>query len=134
MKNLVNRASTAKKKFIYLLIFAATIVVAGCSTNEPTPQSAIAILGHTYRADNGSDYISIFFARNYTCTFTSYVNGTYTNTSQLLYRISGTNVDIFFDKSTAWVESARGTLFVHLIYYPSSDKLMLDGTTLKRIN
>lgn len=122
------------KRFIYLLILAASIVTAGCSTNEPTPKSATAIMGHTYRVDDGSDYISIYFAYSYTCVYTSNVNGTYTNVSQLTYRISGNNVDIYFDNSSKWTESARGTLFLHLIYYPSSDKLMLDGVTLNRIN
>lgn len=122
------------KRFIYLLILAATIVTAGCSTNEPTTKSATAIKGHTYRVDDGSEYVSIYFARTNTCVYTSNVDGTYTNVTQLNYRISGNNVDIYFDNSSKWNESARGTLFLHLIYYPSSDKLMLDGMTLKRIN
>lgn len=120
------------KRFISLLILAAAIVVSGCSTNEP--KSANAIMGHTYRADDGSDYISIYFAHTYTCVYTSYISGSYTNATQLTYRISGNNVDIYFDNSSTWVESRRGTLFLHLIYYPSSDLLMLDGVALKRIN
>ena len=120
------------KRFIYLLILAASIVAAGCSSNEP--KSATAIMGHTYRATIGTDYVSIYFANNLTCTYSSNSNGTYTSASQLTYSISGTNVDIYFDNSSTWIASKRGTLFLHLIYYPSSDKLMLDNLTLKRID
>lgn len=122
------------KRFIYLLILAASIVTAGCSANEPTPKSATAIMGHTYRVDDGSDYISIYFAYNYTCVYSAYINGTYTNVSQLTYRISGNNVDVYSDNSTAWIESNRNMLLFHLIYYPSSDVLTLDDLTLKQIN
>ena len=120
------------KRLIYLLILAASIVATGCSNNEP--KSATSIMGHTYRADNGSNYVSIYFARDYTCVYTSNVNGTYTNASQLTYCITDNNVDVYFDNSSTWVESRRGTLFVHLIYSPSSDKLEMEGMMLKRID
>lgn len=120
------------KKFIYFLILAAAIVATGCSSNEP--KSATAIIGHTYRVDNGSDYVSLYFAHNYTCVYTSYLDGSYTNATQLTYRISDNNVDVYFDNSSTWVESKRGTLFLHLIYYPSSDVIMMNGVKLKRIN
>lgn len=122
------------KRLFYLLFLAVTIVAAGCSSNAPTPKSANAIVGHTYRADSGSDYVSIYFAYTYTCVYTSYINGSYANATQLTYRISGNNVDVYFDNSSTWVESKRGTLFLHLIYYPSSDVIIMDGVTLKRIN
>ena len=122
------------RKFIYLLILAASIVAAGCSSNDPTPKSATAIMGHTYHATIDAGFVSIYFANNLTCAYTSNVNGTYTSASQLTYSISSTNVDIYFDNSSTWVASKRGTLFLHLIYYPSSDKLMLDNITLKRID
>ena len=122
------------KRFIYLLILAASIVTAGCSTNEPAPKSATSIIGHTYRVDDGSDYISLYFAYGYTCVYTSNVSGTYTNVSQLTYRISGNNVDVCFDYSSTWNESRRGSVFLHLIYYPSSDVLKLEDLTLKRID
>ena len=56
------------------------------------------------------------------------------NVPQLTYRISSNNVDVYFDNSTTWIESKRGTLFLHLIYYPSSDVIMMNGVKLKRIN
>ena len=120
------------KRFIYFLLLAAAIVVAGCSKNEP--KLATSIIGHTFRADDGSNYVSIYFAHTYTCVYTSNIDGSYMNVPQLTYRISSNNVDVYFDNSTAWIESKRGTLFLHLIYYPSSDVIMMNGVKLKRIN
>ncbi len=124
----------AMKRFIYFLILAASIVSTGCSKDEPTPKSAIEVVGNTYRLDDGSDYVSIYFARNYTCVYTSDVNGTFTSASQLTYRINEYNVDVYFDNSSTWIESKRGTLFLHLSYYPSTDIIMMNGMKLKRVN
>ncbi len=122
------------KRFIYLLILAASIVASGCSSNEPAPKTATAVRGHTYRADDGSDYVSIYFAYNYTCVYTSYVNGQYTNASQLTFTITGNNVDVYTDNSSAWIESKRNMHLFHFIYYPNSDALSLDGLRLYRID
>lgn len=120
------------KRFVYFLIFAATIVATGCSKNEP--KLATSIIGHTFRADDGSDYVSFYFAPTYTCVYTSQIDGEYMNVTQLTYRISSNNVDVYFDNSTTWIESKRGTLFLHLVYYPSSDVIMMNDLKLKRVN
>ena len=103
------------KRFIYFLLLAATIVATGCSKDEP--KLATSIIGHTFRADEGSNYVSFYFAPTYTCVYTSQMDGEYMNVTQLTYRISSNNVDVYFDNSTTWIESKRGTLFLHLVYY-----------------
>lgn len=120
------------RRLIYFLFLAVTIVTTGCSKNEP--KEATSIIGHTFRADVGSDYVSMYFAPTYTCVYTSNIDGSYVNVPQLTYRISSNNVDVYFDNSTTWIESKRGTLFIHLVYYPSSDVIMMNGIKLKRIN
>ena len=120
------------KRFIYFLLLAATIVATGCSKNEP--KLATSIIGHTFRADEGSNYVSFYFAPTYTCVYTSQMDGEYMNVTQLTYRISSNNVDVYFDNSTTWIESKRGTLFLHLVYYPSSDVIMMNDLKLKHVN
>lgn len=120
------------KKFMYLFILAATIVAAGCSGNAPTNQSAGSVKGHTYRYAEGSNYMSLYFASNYVCTYVSSINGEITSTSNLTYKVSGTNVDIYTDNSSAWQDSKRNTLLFHMIYYPSSDALAWEGLVFKR--
>lgn len=124
------------KKFIYLFIIAATIVSAGCSNIEPThtpaEESAAAVKGHTYRYAEGSNYMSLYFARNSTCTCVQNINGQFVSTSNLTYQISGTNVDIYTDNSSMWVADKRNTLLYHMIYYPSSDALIWESLVFKR--
>ena len=123
------------KKFIYFLFFATVITLAGCSksANEPT-KSAVAIKGHTYRASDGSNYISFYFASNFTCSMTANVNGEYTSNSAMTYKIDANNVDIYRDHSSYWQEAYRGSLLYHLVYYPADDALVLDGNIFRRVN
>lgn len=126
------------RRFIYFLILASTIVLAGCSkdsVNEPTvTKSAVSIKGHTYRASDGTNYISFYFASNFTCSMTANVNGEYTSNSHFTYKIGSNNVDIYRDNSTYWQSSARNTLIYHMNYRPSDDTLVMDGLTFKRID
>ena len=117
---------------MFLMLLAAAIIAAGCSGNKPTNQSAVSVKGHTYRYAEGSNYMSLYFASNYVCTYMSSVNGEITTTSNLTYKISGTNVDIYTDNSSAWIASKRNTLLYHMIYYPSSDALVWEGLVFKR--
>lgn len=126
------------KRLFYLLILATTIVVAGCSKNEPTytpsSNSATSIKGHTYKYTNGNNYSSFYFATNGICTYTSSVNGEFLSTSNLTYRIDDNNVDIYADNSSYWQESKRNTLLFHMVYSPSSDALTWEGLVFKRVN
>lgn len=126
------------KKFIYFLIFATAIVVAGCSNssvNEPTvTKSAVAIKGHTYRSSDGTNYINFYFASNFTCSMTASVNGEYTSNSAMTYKIDGNNVDIYRDHSSFWQTAYQGTLIYHMVYYPADDTLVLEGNIFKRVN
>ena len=126
------------KKFIYFLIFATAMVVAGCSNssvNEPTvTKSAVAIKGHTYGSSDASGYVNFYFASNFTASLTANVNGEFTSNSHMVYQIDGNNVDIYRDNSSYWDSSARNTLLYHMVYYPSEDKLVWNGVTFKRID
>lgn len=123
------------KKFIYLFILAVAIVTVGCSRNTPTNNQSVSnVVGNTYKYTEGSSYISLYFASNYTCTYVQNVNGEYTSTSNLTYKINGTNVDVYTDNSSTWIESKRNTLLYHMIYYPSSDALVWEGIVFKRYN
>ena len=126
------------RRFIYFLILASTIVLAGCSkdsVNEPTvTKSAVSIKGHTYRSSDGTNYISFYFASNFTCSMTANVNGEYTSNSHFTYKIDGNNVDIYRDNSSYWQPAYQGTLIYHMVYYPADDALVLDGNIFKRVN
>ena len=127
------------KRFIYFLIFAVAIAAAGCSgssTNEPTntTKSAVAIKGHTYRASDGTNYISFYFASDFTCAMTANVNGEYTSNSSMTYKIDGNSIDIYRDRSSYWQEAYRGTLLYHMVYYPDDDTIVFEGSVFKRYN
>ena len=124
------------RRFIYFLILATAIAFAGCSNkNEPTvTRSAVSIKGHTYRSSDGTNYISFYFASNFTCSMTANVNGEYTSNSHFTYKIDYNNVDIYRDNSTYWQSSARSTLIYHMNYRPSDDTLVMDGLIFKRVN
>ena len=126
------------RRFIYFLILASTIVLAGCSkdsVNEPTvTKSAVSIKGHTYRSSDGTNYISFYFASNFTCSMTANVNGEYTSNSHFTYKIDYNNVDIYRDNSSYWQVAYQGTLIYHMVYYPTDDALVLDGNIFKRVN
>lgn len=124
------------KKFIYLLILAVAIASAGCSTYEPTytptVDAASAVIGHTYKYTSGNNYISMYFASNHVCTYTSRVNGDFISISNLTYRTDGTNVDVYADNSSYWQDSKRNTLLYHMVYQPSSDAITWESLVFKR--
>ena len=124
------------RRFIYFLILATAIAFAGCSNkNEPNvTRSAVSIKGHTYRSSDGTNYISFYFASNFTCSMTANVNGEYTSNSHFTYKIDTNNVDIYRDNSSYWQSSARSTLIYHMNYRPSDDTLVMDGLIFKRVN
>ena len=126
------------KRFISFLIFATAIACAGCSNssvNEPThTQSAVSIKGHTYKTSDGTNYVSFYFASNFSCSMTANVNGEYTANPHMTYKIDGNNVDIFRDNSTYWESSARNTLLYHMYYRPYEDTLVMDNLIFKREN
>ena len=126
------------RRFIYVLILASTIELAGCSkdsVNEPTvTRSAVSIKGHTYRSSDGTNYISFYFASNFTCSMTANVNGEYTSNSHFTYKIDTNNVDIYRDNSSYWQPAYQGTLIYHMVYYPADDVLVLDGNIFSRVN
>lgn len=122
------------KRLFYLFFLAVAIVAAGCSGNAPTPKSASSIKGHTYRYAEGSNYVSMYFAYSGTCTYTHNIDGDFLSTSNLIYKISGTNVDIYTDNSTNWAENKRNTLLYHMVYLSSYDALSWEGLILKFYN
>ena len=125
------------KRFIYFFLLAASIVATGCSdkSNTPSSKSAVAIKGHTYglSADDGT-YLKFYFATNFTCTQTSYLNGEYSNNSHFTYKIDGNNVDIYTDNSSIWKDSYRNTLMYHMVYYPYDDKLVWNNGIFTRMD
>ena len=125
------------KKFLSFLILATAIVVAGCSgsTDEPTnTKSATAIKGHTYKTTSGSNYISFYFASDFTCTMTANMNGEYSSNAHMTYKIDGNNVDVYADHSAIWKAEYRGSLLYHMVYRPSDDTLDFEGAIFKRVN
>lgn len=124
------------RRFIYFLILATAIAFAGCTNkNEPTnTKTAVAIKGHTYRMSDGTNYISFYFASNFTCSMTANVNGEYTSNSHFTYKIDANNVDIYRDHSSYWQTAYQGTLIYHMVYYPTDDALVLDGNIFSRVN
>lgn len=118
------------KKFIPLLFaVVAAFGLTGCQKN-----SAKEIIGHTYGMSSSVESYMFYFSPSGIVTYTYSAGGQIDNNSHFTYDIVGDDVEIFFDSSTFWIPEARGTLFVHLTYYPEEDVLRYLSDVLCRLD
>lgn len=118
------------KKYISCAIFLlCTFLISSCDSDVNHP-----IVGHTYGVSEGNEYIALYFSESHTCLVQIYTATQTLNNSHFTYTIKDTSVDIYFDKSEEWIESARGTLLLHLTYNVSDNTLSYLGDKLYFIN
>ena len=55
-------------------------------------------------------------------------------TSHFTYDIQGDDVEIYYDYSNYWIETAKGELFMHLTYDPIDDVLYYLGDRMSRLD
>lgn len=120
-----------KKTFSVLAILMTIFVFTGCQSNN----SASAVIGHTYGIiESSSSYMTIYFSKSGNANVTYESDGESLITSHFTYDISGDDVEIYYDYSDFWIETAKGELFMHLTYYPEEDVLRYLGDVLSRID
>ena len=120
------------KKVLPVLFFLLIFTLTGC---ESANKSARAIIGHTYGIiESSTSYMTIYFSKSGNANI-NFVNGSEKLiTSHFTYEIAGDDVEIYYDYSDYWIESAKGELFLHLTYYPEQDELRYLTDVLSRID
>lgn len=120
------------KKILPVLFFLSIFTLTGC---ESANKSARAIIGHTYGIiESSTSYMTIYFSRSGNASI-NFVSGAESLiTSHYTYEITGDDVEIYYDYSDYWIETAKGELFMHLIYYPEEDELHYLTDVLSRID
>ena len=120
-----------KKILEVIFITLLTISFTSCEGQK----SAKAIIGHTYGyIESSTSYITIYFSRSGKATVNLNNGGQSYQTSHLEYDIKGDDVEIYYDYSDYWVETARGELYLHLTYDPVDDVLCYLGDRMTRID
>ena len=120
------------KKILPVLFFLSIFTLTGC---EGVSKNARAIIGHTYGIiESSTAYMTIYFSKSGNANI-NFVNGSEKLiTSHFTYEIIGDDVEIFYDYSDYWIESAKGELFMHLTYYQEEDELHYLTDVLSRID
>ena len=117
------------KKILPVLFFLSILTLTGCES-----WGARSIIGHTYGIIESSNSFTIYFSKSGSANIT-YLDGDESFIiSHLTYDIKGDDVEIYHDYSDYWIETAKGELFMHLIYFPELDELYYIGDVLKRID
>ena len=120
-----------KKILELIFITLLTISFTGCEGRK----SAKAIIGHTYGIiESSTSYMTIYFSRSGNATVNFQNNNQGYQTSHFEYDIKGDDVEIYYDHSDYWIETARGELFLHLTYDPVDDALYYLGDKMTRID
>lgn len=120
-----------KKILTAIFITLIAVTLTGCEGNK----SARSIIGHTYGiVESSTSYLTIYFIRSGNASI-NYINGNdKLMTSHFTYDIKGDDVDIYYDYSNYWIDTAKGELFIHLTYDPIDDALYCMGDRLSRID
>ncbi len=129
MLNKITIYINMKKTLTILFIFCAFALNSCSDMNHP-------IVGHSYGYSEGSELISFYFsAKRNTCLVqvNSSISGAFSS-SHFIYKIDGTSVDIYYDRSAEWKEEARGVLAYHLSYNSTNNTLSYLGIILYQID
>lgn len=120
------------KKILSVLFVLSMLTLTGC---EGVNKSARAIIGHTYGiVESSTSYMTIYFSKSGNANVNYKSGGESLITSHFTYEITGDDVEIYFDHSDYWIETAKGELWMHLTYYPEEDELYSLGIVMSRID
>lgn len=111
------------KKLLYSLF--SIIVALNVLTSCENQGEARAIIGHSYQLYNdASNWETFYFSPSGTAQLTSCNQGTTSTYTHLTYKVQKCNVEVFYDYSSFWKESARGELLGAFTYMPEQDCLI----------
>jgi hypothetical protein len=120
------------KKILSVLFFLSIFTLTGC---EGVSKNARAIIGHTYGiVESSTSYMTIYFSKSGNAHVNFKSGGESITTSHFTYDIAGDDVEIYYDYSDFWKETAKGELWLHLTYYPEVDELHCLGDVMSRID
>lgn len=118
------------KKILSVLFVLSMLTLTGCES-----KSARAIIGHTYGViESSTSYMTIYFSKAGNANVNFMSDGESLITSHFTYEIAGDDVEIYYDYSDYWIETAKGELWMHLTYYPEEDELHYLGDVMSRID
>ena len=120
-------------KKILELIFITLLAISftGCEGRK----SARSIIGHTFGyIESPTMYMTIYFSRSGNATVEVKNGAQSFQTSHFEYDIKGDDVEIYYDYSNYWIETARGELYIHLTYDPVDDVLVYLGDRMTRLD
>ena len=120
------------KKILEVIFITLSII---SFTSCDGQKSAKSIIGHTYGIiESSTSYMTIYFSRSGNATVNFQNNNQGYQTSHFEYDIKGDDVEIYYDYSDYWIETAKGELFLHLTYDPVDDVLVCLGDRMTRID
>ena len=120
-----------KKILTAIFITLIAVTLTGCEGNK----SARSIIGHTYGiVESSTSYLTIYFSRSGNATVNYRNNNESFKTSHFIYEIQGDDVEIYYDYSNFWIETAKGELYLHLTYDPIDDVLTYMGDRMSRLD
>lgn len=106
------------------LLFLAVVMMLGFSSCENQGE-ARAIVGHSYQMYNSaSDWETLYFSPSGTVQLTFCNQGTTSSYTHLTYKIQNCNVEVYYDYSDFWKDTARGQLLGAFSYLPDQDCLI----------
>ncbi|MBO7255653.1 MAG: hypothetical protein J6U79_04680 [Paludibacteraceae bacterium] len=113
--------------FITLLIFTFT----SCEKEK----TAKSVVGHTFGIiESSTSYFTIYFSKSGYATIKSVEEEQSMMTSHFTYEITDNDVEVYYDYSNYWIETARGELALHFTYDPIDDVLVYMGERLSRMD
>ena len=120
-----------KKIITAIFITLLTITFTSCE-NQKTAKS---IIGHTFGViESSTSYMTIYFSKSGNATVDFRSKNQSLMTSHFTYDIQGDDVEIYYDYSNYWIETAKGELFMHLTYDPIDDVLYYLGDRMSRLD
>lgn len=118
------------KKILSVLFVLSMLTLTGCES-----KSARAIIGHTYGViESPTSLFTVYFSKSGYASINFVSDNEKIITSHFTYEIEGDDVEIYYDYSDYWIDSAQGELYLHLTYYPEHDELRFLTDILSRID
>lgn len=109
------------KRLLSIALFVCTLFLCGC---EGSTDIAYEAVGHTFASQNRE--ITLYFASNGTAKTGYLQNGKMQYIPNFTYTINKDIIEVFYDESTFWVETARGELFAVFRYDHKSKTITSD--------
>lgn len=111
------------KKLLFIL--AIVLMAIGTFTSCENQNEARAIIGHSYCLYvDDANWETLYFSPTGSAKLDYCNKGTTSSYTHLTYKIQKCNVEVYYDYSTFWKETARGELLGAFTYMPEQDYLI----------